>query len=212
MLVFARKADTFFRIGSDITVRILALRKKWVRIGVEAPTTVPVWRGELLPTEVSPPTADVLCDAHGDPLAVLLVEDDQDHAALIRRVISGVGSMELAVAQSGEQAMELLHLESPQGEIRPAFNFILLDLRLPGISGLDLLRRIRADPVQYLTPVVVLSSMDHDAAIGNCLEAGANAFVSKSGDMSAFRESVSRIANFWGHARPAPSRLARMAK
>jgi CheY-like chemotaxis protein len=79
----------------------------------------------------------------------------------------------------------------------PPFDLIMLDLYLPRTTGLDLLRRIRTDPVFYLTPVVMFSCENDDAAATNCLEAGANAFVTKSTDSKTFRDSVTRIASFW---------------
>ena len=66
--------------------------------------------------------------------------------------------------------------------------------------------RIRTDPFLHLTPVVVLSCANDDAAVVNCMDAGANAFVSKARDPGAFRTSIARIADFWGDECRVPRR------
>jgi len=141
---------------------------------------------------------------------VLLVEDDLGHAKLICGAFAECRlprPIDVAVAQTGELAADSLGMESGQ---RPAalaflpFDLILLDLHLPRMTGLDLLLRIRTDPLLYLTPVVVLSCDDDEAAATNCLDAGANAFVSKARDPGAFRTSIARIADFWGNESRVP--------
>lgn len=67
------------------------------------------------------------------------------------------------------------------------------------MSGLDVLRHIRCITRLKTTPVVVLSVEDRDSVVANCLEVGANAFVTKSTKCEEFRQSIFRIAAFWGH-------------
>jgi CheY-like chemotaxis protein len=90
-------------------------------------------------------------------LRVLLVEDDEDHVFLVRRALrdlEGV-SASVAVASNGEQALEELgHARFDPGSLP---HLVLLDLRLPRVDGLEVLRRIRADPALHALPVVVLT-------------------------------------------------------
>jgi len=143
------------------------------------------------------------------PFEVLLVEDDPGHAKLICGALSECElptSIDVTIAQTAESAMETLRMEKCPAWVTPPFDLILLDLYLPRMTGLDLLRRIRTDPLLFLTPVVMLSCTDEGAAAANCLEAGANAFVTKSGDPQSFRTSVARIAGFWGSECRVPRR------
>ncbi len=141
------------------------------------------------------------------PFEVLLVEDDPGHAKLICGAFSKCRlprPIDVAVAQTGELAAESLGMDGGQRPAASPFDLILLDMYLPRMTGLDLLLKIRTDPFLYLTPVVMLSCSDDDAAAANCLDAGANAFVSKARDPGAFRTSIARIADFWGNESRVP--------
>jgi CheY-like chemotaxis protein len=143
-----------------------------------------------------------------EPFEVLVVEDDLGHAKLICGAFSECRlprPIDVAVAQTGEFAAESLGLGVAQ---RPTATpgLILLDLHLPRMTGLELLMRIRTDPFLRLTPVVMLSCANDDATVVNCMDAGANAFVSKASDPGDFRTSIARIADFWGHECRVPRR------
>jgi carbon storage regulator CsrA len=205
MLVLSRKPDSSIHIGADIRVKILGIRGNQVKVGIEAPEAIPVWRAELPPkgqTSLELQTSeDRVALGREDPFEVLLVEDDPGHVKLICGAFSACRlprPIDVAVAQTGERAAESLGMDGGQ---RPAASpgLVLLDLHLPRMTGLELLTRIRTDPFLHLTPVVVLSCANDDAAVVNCMDAGANAFVSKASDPGAFRTSIARIADFWGH-------------
>jgi carbon storage regulator CsrA len=210
MLVLSRKRDSSIYIGANIRVTILGINKNQVRVGVEAPATIPVWRAELLPKG----QASLELQARQDEspsdkkqFEVLLVEDDPGHAKLICGAFSECRlqrPIDVAVAQTGELAAESLGMDGGQRPAASPFDLILLDMYLPRMTGLDLLSKIRTDPLLYLTPVVMLSCSDDDATAANCLDAGANAFVSKARDPGAFRTSIARIADFWGNESRVP--------
>ena len=206
MLVLSRKQDSSIHIGADIRVTILGIRGNQVKVGVEAPAAIPVWRAELLPKGWARPELQAREDGRPSgkkPFEVLLVEDDLGHAKLICGAFSECRlprPIDVAVAQTGELAAESLGMDG--GGQRPTsspFDLILLDMYLPRMTGLDLLLKIRTDPLLYLTPAVIFSCADDDAVAADCLDAGANAFVSKSRDPGAFRTSIARIADFWGN-------------
>jgi carbon storage regulator CsrA len=210
MLVLSRKRDSSIHIGADIRVTILGINRNQVRVGVEAPATIPVWRAELLPKGQA--SLELQARENGWPsgkkqFEVLLVEDDPGHAKLICGAFSECRlprPIDVAVAQTGELAAESLGMDGGQRPAASPFDLILLDMYLPRMTGLDLLLKIRTDPFLYLTPVVMLSCSDDDAAAAKCLDAGANAFVSKARDPRAFRTSIARIADFWGNESRVP--------
>ena len=210
MLVLSRKGGSSIHIGANIRVTILGIRKNQVRVGVEAPAAIPVWREELLPK--GPASLELQAREDRWPPAkkqfeVLLVEDDLGHAKLIGGALSECRlqrPINVAVAQTGELAAESLGMDGGQRPAASPFDLILLDMYLPRMTGLDLLLRIRTDPLLYLTPVVIFSCADDDAIAANCLDAGANAFVSKSRDPGAFQTSIARIADFWGNESRVP--------
>jgi carbon storage regulator CsrA len=210
MLVLSRKRDSSIHIGADIRVTILGIHKNQVRVGVEAPAAIPVLRAELLPKG----QASLELHAREDgwhsgkkQFEVLLVEDDPGHAKLICGAFSECRlprPIDVAVAPTGELAAESLGMDGGQRQAASPFDLILLDMYLPRMTGLDLLLKIRTDPFLYLTPVVMLSCSDDDVAAAKCLDAGANAFVSKARDPGAFRTSIARIADFWGNESRVP--------
>jgi carbon storage regulator CsrA len=210
MLVLSRKRDSSIHIGADIRVTILGIRGNQVRVGVEAPAAIPVWRDEVLPK--SRTSLELQAREDGWPsgkkqFEVLLVEDDLGHAKLICGAFSECRlqrPIDVAVIQTGELAAESLGMDGGQRPATSPFDLILLDMYLPRMTGLDLLLKIRTDPLLYLTPVVMLSCSDDDAVAANCLDAGANAFVSKARDPGAFRTSIARIADFWGNESRVP--------
>ena len=210
MLVLSRKRDSSIHIGADIRVTILGIRGNQVKVGVEAPAAIPVWRAELLPKGQA--SLELQAREDGWPsdkkqFEVLLVEDDLGHAKLICGAFAECRlprPIDVAVAQTGELAAESLGMDGGQCSDTSPFDLILLDVHLPRMTGLDLLLKIRTDPLLYLTPVVMLSCSDDDAVATNCLDAGANAFVSKARDPGAFRTSIARIADFWGNESRVP--------
>lgn len=131
-------------------------------------------------------------------LRLLLVEDDEDHVFLLRRVLSDLPdvAVELAVEHDGEGALRYLEFRQYLGpEERP--DLVILDLRIPRISGFDVLRWIRFNPVFATLPVVVLTSSerreDADAARG----LGANEVMSKPLAGLQLRTDVQAMARRW---------------
>jgi len=129
--------------------------------------------------------------------SVLLVEDDEDHTALMRRALDRARvANPLVVAKDGEVARDYLFgIGRHAGrDSRDAPVLVLLDLKLPKISGIDILRRIRAHPYTEHIPVVVLTTSDLDEDLVRAYGLGANSFVRKPVDFDAFQRAVERIA------------------
>lgn len=124
---------------------------------------------------------------------ILVVEDDPDDEHLILMALDpGAVRCEVEVARDGQQALDLLLGERP---LRP--DVVLLDLHLPKVDGLEVLRRLRSDPRTRLTPVVILTSSDEtkDRQAGYGL--GANSYVCKPVDFARFAEAVRRLGFYW---------------
>jgi two-component system, response regulator len=126
---------------------------------------------------------------------IVLVEDDEDDIVLTRRALSRnkIGNP-LVVARDGAEALELL-LGANGASINPAI--ILLDLQLPKVDGLSVLRRLREDPRTTLTPIVVLTSSkaEQDVVAGYNLRA--NSYIRKPVDFDQFTEAVRQIGMYW---------------
>ena len=130
-------------------------------------------------------------------LRVLLVEDDEDHVFLVRRALADLAGAEVAVevAGDGEQAVERLARSrfSPGGPPQ----LVLLDLKMPRMDGLEVLRRIRADEAAARLPVVVLTSSEHQDDREEALRLGATWFVCKPTDGHRFRSEIQQLADRW---------------
>jgi two-component system response regulator len=126
---------------------------------------------------------------------IVLVEDNEDDIVLTRRALARnkIGNP-LVIARDGAEALELL-LGANGNSINPAI--ILLDLQLPKVDGLTVLKRLREDPRTKLTPVVVLTSSkaEQDVIAGNTLHANSN--IRKPDDFDQFTEAVRQIGMYW---------------
>ena len=139
---------------------------------------------------------------NGETRTILLVEDDPDDVMLLREGLkSGKGLVDMRVAQDGMEAMAYLHGDPPfSGATRPAL--ILLDLKLPRISGLEVLAEIKGDPNLRLIPVLVLTTSSGGADVQEAYSLGANCFLPKPTGLAGIRTLAGLIEEFWFvHAR-----------
>lgn len=122
---------------------------------------------------------------------ILLVEDNADDEALTLRALRRASvPAAVEVARDGVEALQRLGA----GRLP---DVVLLDLKLPKLSGIDVLRAVRAEPRTRLLPVVVLTSSDEYEDILASYRAGANGYVRKPVDFEAFAAAVSDVARFW---------------
>lgn len=133
-----------------------------------------------------------------DPV-ILLVEDNPDDVELTRIAFEeGNIANEIKVARDGEEALQCLFGDGPEGcrmEFLPGV--VLLDLKLPKVSGLDVLQRIRSDQATSCLPVVVLTSSKEDEDIVRSYSLGANAYVRKPVDYHEFVAACKTLGLFW---------------
>jgi len=124
---------------------------------------------------------------------ILLVEDNPDDVELTIRAFSKSNiANEIIVARDGEQALELLLGDKP---VTPAV--VLLDLKLPKIDGLEVLRRIRDSKETELLPVVILTSSREENDLVNGYRCGANSYIRKPVDFERFIEAVKTLGVYW---------------
>jgi two-component system response regulator len=130
-------------------------------------------------------------------LRVLLVEDDEDHVFLIRRALADLEDLDVAVeiAADGEQAVERLARSRFEPGGRP--QLVLLDLKMPRMDGLEVLRHVRADESTRGLPVVVLTSSERQEDREEALRLGASWFVCKPTDGRRLRSEVQQLAQHW---------------
>jgi two-component system response regulator len=128
---------------------------------------------------------------------ILLVEDNPDDEKLTLRALKkNQIQNEIIVARDGVEALDYLFgsPERPMGE-RPAI--VLLDLKLPKIDGIEVLRRIRADSVMRLIPIVILTSSREEQDLIAGYQIGANSYIRKPVDFVQFTEAVRQLGLYW---------------
>lgn len=137
--------------------------------------------------------------AYGDA-RVLIVDDDADDAMLTRRALSDLlPEGKTLIAEHGQRALDYLFGAGEfQGrDDRSQPDFILLDMNLPGLHGLEVLERIRDDARTRLVPIVMLSGVDDPAVRVTAYKKGANSFLVKPGQADVFESLVRRAGHYW---------------
>lgn len=131
---------------------------------------------------------------------LLLVEDNPDDVELTRRAFARSSVLsQLVVARDGEEALDYL-LATGAHAGRDSLDLphaVLLDLKLPKISGLDVLRRIRATETTRRLPVIILTTSREERDIASCYDLGANSYVRKPVDFAQFVEAARQLGLYW---------------
>ncbi len=131
---------------------------------------------------------------------ILLVEDQPDDEALTLRALKKNNIQnEVVVARDGAAALEYLFGTGAYAGRDPSIlpQVVLLDLKLPKLDGLEVLKRLRADPRTKLLPVVVLTSSKEEQDLIQSYGAGANSYVRKPVDFNQFSEAVRQLGLYW---------------
>jgi len=130
---------------------------------------------------------------------ILLVEDNPDDIELTLRAFKKNRIVnDVAVVRDGAEAMDYLFCTGPHADRDPSLPaVVLLDLRLPKIDGLEVLRRIRADERTKLVPVVILTSSKEQQDMINGYRNGANSYVQKPVDFEQFVRAAQQLGLYW---------------
>lgn len=142
-------------------------------------------------------------------LKILLVEDNPDDEELTLRALRQNNIMnQVDVARDGAEALDYLFCEGAYVDRdplqRPAI--VMLDLKLPKIDGLEVLRRIRNDERTRLQPVVILTSSKEEQDLVNGYRLGANSYIRKPVDFKQFVDTVGNLGLYWLVLNEAPPR------
>ncbi len=136
------------------------------------------------------------------PLAprVLLAEDDDDHAELVMRAMEGLSARsEIVRVTDGEAVLDYLlrrgDFSDVEEEAQP--HVVLLDLKLPKIDGLEVLRRIKSSEELRTVPVVVLTTSSDDSDVRSAYELGANSYLVKPIENAQFQSLVVGLGLYW---------------
>lgn len=131
---------------------------------------------------------------------ILLVEDRPDDVELTLRAFqrSNIAN-EIVVVSDGAEALDYFFATGAYADRDPAEMpaVVLLDLKLPKIDGLEVLRRMRSDPRTRLLPVVVLTSSNEEQDVVRSYDLGANSFVRKPVDFGEFIEAAHQLGLYW---------------
>ncbi|HEY9648165.1 MAG TPA: response regulator [Chroococcidiopsis sp.] len=123
---------------------------------------------------------------------ILVVEDNPDDERLtIRALRRGNLANDIVVARNGEEALQMVF------SLDPLPCVVLLDLKLPKVDGLDVLRQIRGNDHTRLLPVVILTSSSEDRDIIESYSLGANSYVQKPVEFEPFSEAIRQLGLYW---------------
>jgi two-component system, response regulator len=132
--------------------------------------------------------------------AILLVEDSSDDEVLTLRAFKKNNiANEIIVARDGLEALDYLFGDGTHAgrdlSVMPAV--VLLDLKLPKIEGLEVLRRLRADERTKMLPVIILTSSREEQDVINCYNLGANSYIRKPVDFENFIQAIGQLGLYW---------------
>ena len=130
---------------------------------------------------------------------LLLVEDNPDDELLTIRALKKKNVLnEIVVARDGQEALDYLFDEGRHaGRGRTPPEIVLLDLNLPKVSGLEVLRQIRANPATRLLPVIILTTSDEESDRMGSYARGANSYIRKPVDFGQFGEAIEQLGLYW---------------
>ena len=134
-----------------------------------------------------------------EPLTIIMIEDDEGHATLIERNIRRAGvSNEILKFASGQPALDYLIGGGGQPGVKNGKPYmVLLDLNLPDMSGVDILKKLKETPKTERIPVIVLTTTDDKNEIQRCYDLGANVYVTKPVNYETFANAIRQLGLFF---------------
>lgn len=127
---------------------------------------------------------------------ILLIEDDSDDAILTMRALEKVEFVfKLDLARNGSEALDILFNDASDIAYQP--HLILLDLNLPKVKGIDVLKRLKSDERTRRIPVIVLTSSVDSSDMRQCMDFGANSYIQKPVDFIEFIDVANLIGKYW---------------
>jgi len=133
-------------------------------------------------------------------IEILLVEDNARDAEMTMRALKKSNFLnKLFWVEDGVDALDFIRCTGRFETRKPAtpLKLVLLDLKMPRIDGLDVLRALKADPATRSIPVVVMTSSNEERDVADSYNLGVNGYVTKPVEFTSFMEQVSHIGEFW---------------
>jgi CheY-like chemotaxis protein len=131
---------------------------------------------------------------------ILLIEDDPVHGKLVERALKKSGfHNELMIITDGESAFKYLFNQEVES-LEKRFTYphlILLDINLPKVNGLEILRRIKQSPRLQAIPIVILTTSSNRTDLEKCYEFHANSYITKPLDYEEFNQKIRSIEHYW---------------
>jgi CheY-like chemotaxis protein len=133
-----------------------------------------------------------------EPLLIVLAEDDDGHASLVQRNLERAGLANgLQRLKDGQEALDYLRAEGGYaGRNTGQPVLLLLDIKMPRVDGVEVLRQIKSDPRTALIPVIMLTTTDDPREIQRCYELGCSVYITKPVDYQGFVEAIKRLGLF----------------
>lgn len=134
---------------------------------------------------------------HEDNITILMAEDDDGHALLVKERFESVGMRNPIIRfKDGSEAWAFLSGTAEPGIETGKGYLLLLDIRMPGLDGIEVLRRAKSDPRLRNIPVIMLTTTDDPKEIGLCYELGCNNYLTKPVEFEKFAEVIKRLGLF----------------
>lgn len=133
----------------------------------------------------------------GPARKLIVVDDDPVDVRFVMRAFSDAGSL-IEITHVADAEVASVRLDSE------AFDYILLDINMPGTNGMDLLKRLRGRPRTAVTPVIMLSSSSNSVDVNRAYQNGANAYAVKPSTVSGYRDFAEGFTRFWVDVAVAP--------
>jgi CheY-like chemotaxis protein len=125
-------------------------------------------------------------------VTILIAEDDEGHAVLIREHLQDAGiTNPMLRFKDGQEVLDYF-----QGPGREVQNLLLLDINMPRVGGVEVLRRLKAEPATRRTPVIMLTTTDDPREVAVCYDAGCSFYMTKPRSFDAFAEALTRLGRF----------------
>jgi two-component system, response regulator len=145
-----------------------------------------------------------------NPKIILLVEDNPSDVDLTKRALSkNHVANELVVVEDGQEALDFLFGSGAYAgrELQQMPTLILLDIKLPKVDGLEVLKKIRGDPRTRRLPVVILTSSSEEQDIGASYDLGVNSYIRKPVDFLQFAQAIQHLDLYWLVLNEAPPKV-----
>ncbi|MCA9559319.1 MAG: response regulator [Myxococcales bacterium] len=140
----------------------------------------------------------------GPPMHIMLIEDDENDVRITRRAIQKGGlDAEMSVTRDGQEALDFLYRRPPFEDARRP-DLVLLDINLPKLNGMEVLREIKGDPALRSIPVLMLTTSARHEDVAAAYAHGANAFICKPIRFAKFVEVVRDLSHYWSQVARVP--------